>query len=55
MIGALRRLGGLEPGALPQSLQAFGIAEGHNRFLALFASHPPIPERIAALETARPA
>ena len=55
MIAALRRLGGLEPGALPQSLQAFGIAEGHNRFLALFASHPPIPERIAALETARPA
>jgi heat shock protein HtpX len=55
MIGALRRLGGLEPGALPQSLQAFGIAEGRNRFLALFASHPPIPERIAALEAARPA
>jgi len=55
MVSALRRLGGLEPGALPQSLQAFGIAEGHNRFLALFASHPPIPERIAALETARPA
>ena len=55
MIGALRRLGGAEPAALPQSLQAFGIAEGHNRFLALFASHPPIPVRIAALESARPA
>jgi heat shock protein HtpX len=55
MIGALRRLGGIEPGELPQSLQAFGIAEGHHRFLALFASHPPIPERIAALESARPA
>ncbi len=55
MIGALRRLGGTEPAALPQSLQAFGIAEGHNRFLALFASHPPIPVRIAALESARPA
>ncbi|MEO7742910.1 MAG: protease HtpX [Usitatibacter sp.] len=55
MIGALRRLGGAEPAALPQSLQAFGIAEGRNRFLALFASHPPIPVRIAALESTRPA
>ena len=53
MIDALRRLGGLEPGALPQAFQAHGIAEGHNRFLALFASHPPIPERIAALEGRR--
>src|SRR5688572_31847238 len=28
MIGALRRLGGLEPGALPQAFQSSGIAEG---------------------------
>jgi heat shock protein HtpX len=53
MVSALRRLGGLEPGHLPQALQAFGIAEGGNKFLALFASHPPIAERIAALESAR--
>jgi heat shock protein HtpX len=53
MVAALRRLGGIEPGALPQSFQAHGIAEGHNRFLALFASHPPIEERIAALEGRR--
>jgi heat shock protein HtpX len=53
MIAALRRLGGLEPDALPQSLQAFGIAEGGNRFMALFASHPPIEERIAALDARR--
>lgn len=53
MIAALRRLGGLEPDALPQSLQAFGIAEGGNKFMALFASHPPIEERIAALEARR--
>ena len=53
MIGALRRLGGLEAGELPQALQAFGIAEGHNKYLALFASHPPIQERIAALEASR--
>ncbi len=52
MIAALRRLGGIEGGELPQTLQAFGIAEG-NRFLGLFASHPPIEERIAALESAR--
>ena len=43
MVSALRRLGGLEPGALPQSLQAFGIAGG-GKFLALFE------ERIAGLE-----
>ena len=55
MIGALRRLGGLESGDLPRALQAFGIAEGGNRFMALFSSHPPIEQRIAALETRRAA
>ena len=45
---ALRRLGGLQPGQLPQSMQAFGIAGGGG-LMALFASHPPIEERIAAL------
>jgi heat shock protein HtpX len=54
MVAALRRLGGLEPAHLPQSLQAFGIAEGGSKFMALFASHPPIPVRIAALESRRP-
>jgi heat shock protein HtpX len=54
MVSALRRLGGLEPGALPQALQAFGIAEGESKFGGLFASHPPIAERIAALESRRP-
>lgn len=54
MVSALRRLAGLEPGHLPQAFQAFGIAEGHERFLGLFRSHPPIEERIAALETRRP-
>jgi heat shock protein HtpX len=53
MISALRRLGGLEQGVLPQAFQAHGIAEG-KAFLGLFASHPPIEERIAALETRRP-
>jgi len=54
MISALRRLGGLEPGALPQSFQAHGIAEGRSKFLGMFSSHPPIAERIAALESRKP-
>jgi len=49
MVHALARLGGIPAGALPQAFQAFGITEG-NRFLALFASHPPIEQRIAALQ-----
>jgi heat shock protein HtpX len=53
MVSALRRLGGVEPGRLPQAFQAFGITEAE-RFLGLFASHPPIEARIAALESARP-
>jgi heat shock protein HtpX len=50
---ALARLGGMEPGALPQSMQAFGISGGGSGFGALFASHPPIEERIAALQQLR--
>jgi len=53
MISALRRLGGMEGGALPQALQSFGITEGGS-FMALFASHPPIEARISALENRRP-
>jgi len=49
MIGALMRLGGMQPGALPQSLSAFGIS-GAPGWATLFASHPPIEQRIAALQ-----
>ncbi len=49
MIAALSRLGGLEPGALPQSFQSSGISNRSGMF-ALFATHPPIEERIAALQ-----
>jgi len=52
MINALRRLGGVAPGALPQAFQAHGITEG-SKFLGLFSSHPPIEQRIAALEARR--
>ena len=49
MIGALARLGGMQPGALPQSLAAAGV-NGAQGWAALFSSHPPIEERIAALQ-----
>jgi heat shock protein HtpX len=49
MIGALTRLGSLQPGALPQALASAGVA-GSPGWGALFASHPPLQERIAALQ-----
>jgi heat shock protein HtpX len=51
MVAALARLGGLEPGALPESMKASGISGGGG-VMALFATHPPIEERIAALRGA---
>ena len=50
MIAALRRLGGLDEGALPKNMAAFGISGGGA--MALFSSHPPIEARIAALQGA---
>ena len=50
MINALARLGGMHPGELPKSVAAFGIAGGVGQ---LFATHPPIEERIAALQNAQ--
>lgn len=48
MQNALRRLGGLHTEALPQNMAASGIAGGGG-VMALFATHPPLEERIAAL------
>jgi heat shock protein HtpX len=50
MIAALARLGGLAPGELPQSVQAMGITGRPSGVMALFSSHPPIEDRIRALQ-----
>jgi heat shock protein HtpX len=50
---ALARLGQMQSADLPQSMQAFGISGGGRGWGALFASHPPLEERIAALQALR--
>ncbi len=55
MIAALERLrvGSEMPDAMPASMQAFGINQGLRQgFQALFSSHPPLEDRIAALKNA---
>ena len=52
MQNALRRLGSLHTEPLPQSMAASGIAGGSS-WMALFSSHPPLEERIAALNSVR--
>ena len=47
MINALARLGHMQAGALPSSVAAMGITSELGK---LFATHPPLEERIAALQ-----
>jgi heat shock protein HtpX len=46
MINALQRLGGIQAGTLPKTMAAMGIAGGLG---SLFATHPPLEERIERL------
>lgn len=48
MIAALRRLGNIQPGVLPDSLKAMGISGKNMR--SLLSTHPSLEDRIAALQ-----
>ena len=49
MIAALSRLGQLQGGGLPDAVKAFGI-NSSSGLVQMFATHPPIEQRIAALQ-----
>jgi heat shock protein HtpX len=50
MVNALKRLSAGQESSLPEAVSAFGISGKSGGFGGLFLSHPPIEERIAALQ-----
>lgn len=52
MVKALARLGGIEPSSVSSSMASLGI-NNKPGFAAMFSSHPPIEDRIAALRGMR--
>ena len=50
MIGALKRLKQGQAGELPKQLAAFGI---NSSVKNMFSTHPPLEDRIAALENSQ--
>jgi heat shock protein HtpX len=53
MIAALGRLGQIQTGGLPDQVKAFGI-NSNSGLANLFATHPPLEQRIAALQSRAP-
>jgi len=54
MVMALKKLqSAYEPSSLPKQMQAFGVS-GNTSISRLFMSHPPLSERIEALENIEP-
>jgi len=51
MIAALSRLGQIQSGGLPDSVKAFGISSSSG-LAQMFSTHPPLEQRIAALQQA---
>jgi heat shock protein HtpX len=55
MINALARLGGIEPGELPKTVANMGIGSKPSGVMALLSSHPPMEDRIRALQESKAA
>jgi heat shock protein HtpX len=53
MIDALARLGNLDPGEMPKSVQTLGISSRPSGMMALLSTHPPIEDRIRALQQSK--